>query len=72
MFGNAVQTAFQSTVFPAVGLLFLPLTALAYALAADPGGSVGGAAFVWPALGFVADVAALGFGVYWGVEYRLE
>jgi hypothetical protein len=70
--GHAVQTAFQSVVFPLIGLLFLPLTALAYALAADPSGSVTGAALAWPVLGFVADVAMLGFGIYWAVEYRLE
>jgi len=70
--GHAVQTAFQSVVFPVIGLLFLPLTALAYALAAGPSGSVSGAALAWPVLGFVADVALLGFGIYWAVEYRLE
>ncbi len=70
--GNAVQTAFPSVVFPAFGLILLPLTALAYALAAGPTGTVGGLTFIWPALGFVADVALLGLGVYWGVEYRLE
>ena len=72
VFGHAVQSAFQSVVFPFAGVMFLPLTALAYALAADPLGTVSGAAFAWPALGFVADVAMLGFGIYWAVEYRLE
>ena len=67
-----MQTAFQSIIFPTVGVIFLPLTALAYALAAGPTGSVGGVEFVWPALGFIADIAMLGLGVYWGVEYRLE
>ena len=61
-----------SVVFPFMGLIFLPLTALAYALAADPSGSVGGAALVWPIIGFIADVAMLGLGVYWAVEHRLE
>jgi hypothetical protein len=70
--GHAVQTAFQSVVFPVLGLLFLPLTALAYALAADPSGAVRGALLAWPILGFVADVAMLGLGIYWTVEYRLE
>jgi hypothetical protein len=70
--GHAVQTAFQSVVFPIIGLLFLPLTALAYALAAGSSGSVTGAALAWPVIGFVADVAMLGFGIYWTVEYRLE
>jgi len=70
--GQAVQTAFTTAVFPVVGVIFLPLTALAYALAADPTGSVRGAALAWPALGFVADAAMLGLGVYWAVEYRLE
>ena len=50
----------------------LPLTAIAYALAADPSGAVGGAAWAWPAAGFIADVAMLGLGIYWAVEYRLE
>jgi hypothetical protein len=72
VFGHAVQTAFQSVVYPFVGVIFLPLTALAYALAADPLGSVNGAALAWPVLGFVADVAMLGLGLYWAVEYRLE
>ena len=70
--GRAVQTAFHTIVFPVVGLIFLPLTALAYALAADPSGAVTGAGIAWPIAGFVADVAMLGLGVYWGVEYRLE
>jgi hypothetical protein len=70
--GNAIDTAFQSVIFPVVGLIFLPLTALAYALAAGPSGSVGGMAIVWPVLGFIADIAMLGLGIYWGVEYRLE
>ena len=70
--GHAVQTAFQSIVYPVIGVIFLPLTALAYALAADPSGAVGGAALVWPVAGFVADVAMLGSGIYWAVEYRLE
>jgi len=67
-----VQRAFQAVVYPFVGLVFLPLTALAYALASDSTGSVHGAALTWPAIGFVADVAMLGAGVYWAVEYRLE
>lgn len=70
--GHVVQTAFQSVVYPVVGVIFLPLTALAYALAADPSGAVGGAALVWPVAGFIADVAMLGLGIYWAVEYRLE
>ena len=70
--GHVVQTAFQSVIYPLIGLIFLPLTALAYALAADPSGSVSGAALVWPVIGFLADVALLGFGIYWAVEYRLE
>ena len=70
--GSAVQTAFQSVVYPVVGVIFLPLTALAYSIAADPSGAVSGAALAWPVLGFVADVAVLGLGVYWAVENRLE
>ena len=70
--GDAVQTAFQTAMLPLVGLIFLPLTALAYSLAADASGSVEGLAFVWPALGLAADVGMLGFGIYWAVEYRLE
>ena len=67
-----MQSAFRAVVYPFVGLIFLPLTALAYALVADPTGAVTGAALAWPVLGFVADVAMLGLGVYWTVEYRLE
>jgi hypothetical protein len=72
VFGHAVQAAFDSVVYPVLGLIFLPLTALAYALAGDPGGAVHGVGFVWPVIGFVADVAVLCLGVYWAVEYRLE
>jgi hypothetical protein len=67
-----VQTAFQSIMFPVIGLIFLPLTALAYAIAGDPSGSVAGLAFIWPVLGLLADIAMLGLGIYWAVEYRLE
>ena len=70
--GHAVQSAFHAVVYPFVGLIFLPLTALAYALAADATGALTGAALAWPVLGFVGDVAMLGAGVYWAVEYRLE
>lgn len=72
MLGHAVQTAFSTVMYPFVGVIFLLLTALAYTLAADPSGAVRGAALAWPGVAFVADVAMLGFGIYWAVEYRLE
>lgn len=70
--GTVVEHAFPSVVFPFVGVVFLPLTAIAYALAAGSSGAVTGAAFAWPVVGFLADVAMLGLGIYWTVEYRLE
>jgi hypothetical protein len=52
IFGNRVELAFDSWLWPLLGLLFLPWTTLGYVLAWQPGGVSG----FW-------DVVLIGFGV---------
>jgi hypothetical protein len=55
IFGNRVELAFDSWVWPLLGLLFLPWTTLAYVLVWSVGGLSGGE-WVVVALGLVADI----------------
>jgi hypothetical protein len=57
IFGERVELAFDSWIWPLLGLLFLPWTTLAYVLAWSPIGGVDGAEWLLVALGFVADIA---------------
>ena len=59
IFGDAVERAFDNGLVPFLGLLFLPLTTLVYALVWDPAGlSLWEGTFV--ALSLVADLAGPG------------
>jgi hypothetical protein len=57
LFGDRVDRAFDSWIWPLLGLLFLPWTTLAYVLAWSPGGGVSGGEWLFDANGLVADIA---------------
>jgi hypothetical protein len=57
IFGDRVDVAFDSWVWPFLGLIFLPWTTLAYVLVWSPVVGVDGGEWIVVALGFVADVA---------------
>ena len=57
IFGDRVEMAFSSWVWPLLGLLFLPWTTLMYVLAWGPLDGVSGWGWVLVALGAVLDVA---------------
>ena len=57
VFGNKVDAAFDTWVWPLLGLIFLPWTTLAYVLAWGPINAVSGAGWLVVALGFAADIA---------------
>ena len=57
IFGNKVDLAFDTWIWPLLGLIFLPWTTLAYVLAWGPVNAVSGAGWLVVALGFAADIA---------------
>lgn len=56
IFGDKVDLAFDTWVWPLLGLLFLPWTTIAYVLVWSPVVGVDGAEWIVVALGFVLDV----------------
>jgi hypothetical protein len=56
IFGDRVDLAFDSWIWPLLGLLFLPWTTLAYLLVWSPVVGVDGGEWIVVALGFLADV----------------
>jgi hypothetical protein len=59
---DEVDQAYDTWVLPALGLIFLPLTTLVYALLWVPLGGVDGIEWFWVALAFLFDIGALGAG----------
>ena len=57
IFGNKVDLAFDTWIWPLLGLIFLPWTTLAYVLAWGPVNAVSGAGWLVVALGVAADIA---------------
>jgi hypothetical protein len=57
IFGDKVDLAFDTWLWPLLGLVFLPWTTLAYVLAWGPLNGVSGAGWLLVALGFAADIA---------------
>ena len=57
VFGNKVDVAFDTWIWPLLGLVFLPWTTLAYVVAWGPIDAVSGAGWLLVALGFAADIA---------------
>jgi hypothetical protein len=58
IFGDRVELAFDSWVWPLLGLLVLPWTTLAYLLVWSPVVGVDGAEWIVVALGFLLDVVS--------------
>ena len=57
LFGDRVDLAFGSAVWPLLGLFFAPWTTLMYLLAWSPVGGVSGGEWLLVALGVALDVA---------------
>ena len=62
IFTNEVDRAYDTFIIPLLGLLFLPLTALVYALVWSPAGGAEGIDWLWVGLAFAADLGAYGAG----------
>jgi uncharacterized membrane protein len=62
IFTNEVDQAFDGFILPLLGLIFLPLTTLVYALLWAPLGGVDGIEWFWVVLAFLFDIGALGAG----------
>lgn len=54
---DLVDRAFDSFILPLLGLFFLPLTTLAYALLWVPGVHLGNGRWLWVALVFLVELA---------------
>ena len=57
VFGDKVDSAFSTWVWPLLGLVFLPWTTLAYVVAWGPLHGVSGIGWLVVALGFAGDIA---------------
>jgi hypothetical protein len=62
IFTNEVDQAYEGWILPLLGLIFLPLTTLVYALLWAPLGGVDGIEWFWVVLAFLVDIGALGAG----------
>ena len=62
IFTNEVDRAYDSFILPLLGLFFLPLTTLVYALSWSPVGGVEGIEWLWVSLAFVLDLSSYGGG----------
>jgi hypothetical protein len=62
IFTNEVDQAYDTFILPLLGLIFLPLTTLVYALFYSPVGGVEGIEWFWVVLAFLLDIGALGAG----------
>jgi hypothetical protein len=62
IFTNDVDRAYDSFIVPLLGLIFLPLTTLVYALAWSPVGGVEGIEWLWVGIALVLDLSTYGGG----------
>jgi hypothetical protein len=60
LFGDKVDAAFTSWIWPLLGLVFLPWTTLAYVIAWGPLDGVSGLGWLVVALGLAGDIATYG------------
>ncbi len=60
IFGNKVELAFDSWIWPLLGLAFAPWTTLAYVLAWQPGGLNGNWDAILVLLGIAVDIVTYG------------
>jgi hypothetical protein len=58
IFGNRVELAFDSWVWPLLGLIFLPWTTLAYVFLWSPGTGVHGGEWILVGIAVVADISS--------------
>jgi hypothetical protein len=57
IFGDKVDAAFSTWVWPLLGLVFLPWTTIFYVIAWSPIGGVSGAEWIFVAIGVALDIA---------------
>ncbi len=57
VFGSKVDAAFDSWIWPLLGLIFLPWTTLAYVIAWGPLDGVSGLGWLVVAIGLAGDIA---------------
>jgi hypothetical protein len=62
IFSDYIGNAYQTTIWPLLGFLFMPLTTLAYAFAINSNGSVSGLYLVVVVIAVLMDLASLGGG----------
>jgi uncharacterized membrane protein len=62
IFTNEVDRAFDTFIVPLLGLIFLPLTTLVYALFWSPAGGVEDFEWFFVVLAFLLDIGAVGGG----------
>jgi len=60
IFGDKVDVAFDTWIWPLLGLIFLPWTTLFYVIVWSAVGGVSGAEWLFVGLGVVLDIATLG------------
>jgi hypothetical protein len=60
IFGTKVDAAFGSSIWPLLGLIFLPWTTIFYVIAWSAVGGVSGAEWLFVALGVAIDVGTYG------------
>ena len=58
IFGDKVDAAFDTWVWPILGLLLFPWTTIFYVIAWSPVGGVSDAEWLFVALGFALDIAS--------------
>ena len=62
IFSDYIGTAYQSTIWPLLGFLFMPLTTLAYAWGIHSAGSISGIQLVVVVLAVLIDLGLVGAG----------
>ena len=62
IFSDYIGTAYQTTIWPLLGFVFMPVTTLAYAWAMQSSGSVAGLQLVVVVIAVLIDVGILGGG----------
>jgi hypothetical protein len=62
IFSDYIGRAYQTTIWPLLGFLFMPLTTLAYAFAINSNGSVSGGYLVVVVIAVLIDLGIIGSG----------
>ena len=62
LFGEYLGRAYETTIWPVLGFLFMPVTTLAYAWAINANGSVAGPYLVVVVMAVLMDLGLLGGG----------